>query len=289
MNYLSQNYGNASIFYPNNTGWLGSFTKLEPSHTLVTVDYSQAGLASGVSIQNVAFLLDIQTNPQLIISNRQIAGAGSLVLSFIISGGYGGVDYKLSIVATLSDATVRTDVVEVKVEGDDDMDCGCPPFRVVPIPKGYQQAQLSQDGVYATGFIRYYVQDTPPLGPNVMDQWWDTTSNMLLEYATDGVHSFWYNFNEVLVTAQPSTSLYYQAGAGQTVFDTTLPDAFGRSYIITSLSIVVMYVNGVRLMPNTGSIGDYNLDATLSRVTFLKPLVAGDIVTLSLAESTLMS
>jgi hypothetical protein len=201
----------------------------------------------------------------------------------------GGITYNLSAVATLSDTSVRTDNVQVEVTGDDAMGCCTPsgtPQGLMPIPAGYQQAGLSQNGIYATGLIRYFVGASAPLGANVMDQWFDTNSAALLEYITDGVHSFWFNPTNPIVPSGPSSSLYYVAAQGQTIFHTTLPDAQGQTYLMTAKTLVAFYVNGVLFTPHIGSIGDYLLNVATSTATVDKPLIANDTVTFRISEGT---
>ena len=285
MNYMASSYGNATYFYPDNSGLAGSFTKSVDAQTLVTLDYSSA-LAAGKTITKVSFILDVQTNPQLIISAMQIVGAQNII-EFIVSGGYSGVQHQLSVVATVSDTTVRTDIVNISIAGDSgDCDpCG-KSTMLMPIPPGYQQASLSQNGVYASSFIRYFVGAAPPLGANVMDQWWDTNSNSLLEYITDGVHSYWYNPAAPITPSGPSSSLYYSAVQGQKVFNTTLADEAGQTYVLTPASIIALYVNGVLYTPNVGTIGDYALNIATSTATLNKALVANDVVTFRIAEGS---
>lgn len=283
MNYMASSYGNATYFYPDNSGLAGSFTKSVEAQTLVTLDYSST-LAAGKTITKVSFILDVQTNPQLIISAMQIIGVQNIV-EFIVSGGYSGVQHQLSVVATLSDTTVRTDLVNISIAGDSgDCDpCG-KSTMLMPIPPGYQQANLSQNGVYASSFIRYFVSNVPPLGANIMDQWFDTNSGALLEYITNGVHSYWYNSTSPVTPSGPSSSLYYAATAGQKIFHSTLPDAGGQTYLMTPATLVAVFVNGVLYTPNVGAIGDYVLDVASSTVTLNKALVASDVVTLRIAE-----
>ena len=131
----------------------------------MTFDYTNI-LTPGVTLQSVSFILDVQTNPQLIISGMELVGQSN-ILSFIVSGGMGGISYNLSAVAKLSNSVVRTDLVMVEVTGDSDMGCCTPSGTaqgLMPIPAGYQQASMSQNGVYATGLIRYFISNVEPLG-----------------------------------------------------------------------------------------------------------------------------
>jgi hypothetical protein len=287
MNYISLNYNNAAYFYPDNSGNVGNFTKAVPSQTLVTFDYTSIFTATQ-TITQVAFLLDVQTNPQLVISGLQIVGAKN-ILSWIVSGGLGNITYNLSAVVTLSDNSVRTDVVQIQVIGDDDVGCcnpcGGQPIGVTSIPPGYQQAGLIQNGIYINSQIRYYVSNTAPIGANIMDQWYNTNNDTLYEYITDGNTSWWQNPANPLVPSGPSNSLYYIATQGQTVFHTTSPDAQGQMYTLTTNSLVALYVNGVLYTPNVGSVGDYLLNVSSSTATLGKGLTSGDIVTFRIGVS----
>jgi hypothetical protein len=92
--------------------------------------------------------------------------------------------------------------------------------------------------------------------------------------------SQWESFYGVQRAA--TMSLWYAALAGQTVFLTSTPDLHGNTFVIdpTMPEGVVPHVNGARLMPSgPGSAeGDFDFDAAASRITFLRPLRAGDIV-----------
>lgn len=157
------------------------------------------------------------------------------------------------------------------------------PIGVKPIPAGYQQASMAPNGVYATGLIRYFVSNTPPLGANVMDQWWNTNTGTLLEYVTDGVSSWWFTAQGQITPAGPSNSLYYPATDQQTIFYTTLPDAYGKTILLTPNSLVTIFVNGVLYVPqgNSGQVswGDYSVDVPSSSIIMANPLVLDDIVT----------
>lgn len=283
MNYMASSYGNATYFYPDNSGYAGGFTKTIEAQTLVTLDYSQT-LNTGVTVAKVAFLLDVQTNPQLIISGMKIVGQTNIV-EFIVSGGYSGVQHQLSIVATLSDTTVRTDIVKISIAGDSsDCDpCG-KTTMLMPIPPGYQQASLAQNGVYASSFVRYFVSDKTPLGANIMDQWYNTNTGALFEYITNGVHSYWFNPGIApVVPSGPSSSLYYIATDLQAIFETTVPDQFGLTYVLDDTVTTLVYVNGVLYMPS--DIGDYIVDLVNSAIVFNIPLTDNDIVTIRIASA----
>jgi hypothetical protein len=270
------NFSNAAQFYPDNSGELGGFAKAPVAQTLVTLDYTQAlSFTPGVTIKKVAYILDVQTTPLLIISNSAIAGA---LLTFILSGGWGGITYNLTVQATLSDNTVRTDVLQIEVMGDDCMGYdSCRPvgraIRPAPIPDSYNQALLSgQCSSYKSGCITYFICDTPPTTPRVLDQWFNTTNHTVQEYLTDGVNFWWQPFYVDVKYA--ASSLYYQANANQNSFYTLAPDMNGKSGMINATNVVQAYVNGVRLVPGS----DFTVNQQASTVTFARPIPLDDIV-----------
>jgi hypothetical protein len=267
------NFSNAAQFYPDNTGQVGGFTKSPMAQTLVTLDYSQS-LATGVTITKVAYVLDIQTTPLLIISNSNISVN---LLTFIISGGWSGITYNLTVQSTLSDTTVRTDVLQIEVMGDDMRYDPCFPQSraIVPcnIPKSYQQAFLSSScGSYKSACITYYICDTAPVNPNVMDQWYNSVNHTVQEYLTDGMTFWWQPFFVDVKYAQ--SSLYYLSTANQTNFVTTAPDLRGNAGIINIGNVVQAYVNGVRLVP----VQDFTVNQLTSTVTMLRPIPVSNIV-----------
>jgi hypothetical protein len=269
------NFSNAAQFYPDNTGQIGTFSKSPIAQTLLTLDYSQS--MPGIAITKVSYVLDVQTTPLLVISNSVIT---SQLLTFIVSGGWSGVTYGLTIQASLSNATLRTDVLEIEILGDDCMryDPCCPPMGKPicppsPIPKAYQQAIMSTScSSYKSSCITYYICDTAPVNPNVMDQWYNTANHAIWEYLTDGVNFWWQPFSVNVKYA--AASLYYQATAGQTLFYTFFPDMQGKSAVMNLNDVVQVYVNGVRLVPTS----DYTVDQFNSGVTLLRPIPVTDIV-----------
>jgi hypothetical protein len=267
-------FSSAAQFYPDSTGQIGTFIKSPMAQTLVTLDYSQI-LTSGITIKKVSYVLDVQTTPLLVISNSNIT---TTLLNFIISGGWSGIVYNLTVQATLSNSAVRTDVLTIEVMGDNCM--GYDPCRpvgraIVPcsIPTSYQQAILSSDcSSYKSGCITYYICDAPPVNPNVMDQWYNTTDHTVQEYLTDGV-TFWWQPFQVAVASQ-SFSLYYLATNNQNLFHTTTPDINGKSFVFNATMTVWASVNGVRLVP----VSDFTVDPVKSTVKMLRNIPLNDVV-----------
>lgn len=195
MNIAVQKYSSAALFYPDTTGDVGDFFKEQNAQTLVTFDYSTVLTGEAMVTTIDSFYLDIQTNPPLIISKANIGGANNSQLSFILSAGFGGVTYALSVTTSLS-GTLKTDVLHVNVLIPDDDDACCSPAAVplAAIQSGNQQAELENmrsGGIYGSGFIRYYVSPTDPIGPKLMDYWYDTANEDTYIYVTDGVTSYW--------------------------------------------------------------------------------------------------
>jgi hypothetical protein len=81
-----------------------------------------------------------------------------------------------------------------------------------------------------------------------------------------------------------TSSLYYLATAGQTVFPLSTADRFGHVFAFNQTATEGLHglVNGVRLEPTV----DYTVDTAASSVTFLRPLVANAIVTFDILTPT---
>jgi hypothetical protein len=280
------NFSNAAQFYPDSTGKIGTFLKSPAAQTLMTLDYSH-NLATGVTVTKVAYILDVQSTPLLIISNSVTTAQ---MLTFILSGGWAGLTYDLTIQATLSTGGVRTDVLTIEIVGDDCMKydpcclpMGKPLSAPSRIPKTFQQAAMSSDcSVYKSSCISYYICASAPVNPNVMDQWYNTINHGIYEYLTDGVNFWWQPF--FVNVKYAVASLYYQARAGQTVFSTLAPDMLGNSGVINPTDFVQAYVNGVRLVPTT----DFTF-AGPSTVTLLRPIPATDIVMIDILAPTVIT
>ncbi len=79
-------------------------------------------------------------------------------------------------------------------------------------------------------------------------------------------------------------TLWYRAVAGQTVFPLTTPALDGRTFVLDDEypEQLDVSVNGIRIMPKPVSAadGDWVVDETTSVVTLLRPLRAGDMVSI---------
>jgi hypothetical protein len=198
------NYGNATRYYADTTGVLGSFYKTPEDKTQVTIDYSNMlPTTQDLGIAKIGFKLDIGTQPPLLISGAGIQGAHNIVV-FIVSGGVAGVTYKLNIVASLSDdETVYNHLLEIFIPVPVGADCGCGPMFSRTVPFSYQGRPVSpvfqeanilngNNSRFGSSFIGYWVSTTPPRGANILDHWFDPDDGVLYERATDGVNVFWH-------------------------------------------------------------------------------------------------
>lgn len=195
------NYSNNAYFYADDSGVLGSFTKMPDARTQVTVDYSSL-LAEpqydGLTILSVSYLLNYGSAPQLIVSGSSIQGQNN-ILSFIVSGGLNGLKYILQINATLSDnQTINSQLLEVVVSAPGTTDsCDCPPSgrfaSPLPISSVYQQASIlnGDQTKFGSSFVVFWVSDQAPITANILDRWYNTQDGLIYDRATDGNTVFW--------------------------------------------------------------------------------------------------
>jgi hypothetical protein len=185
MNYpypIPGSQGNQNAFVASNTGVLGDVDQPLDGRTLVTVDYSQ--LTPGVTLTGYSFRVSPGGEPQLWLDKSAI-GNPATSFSFYISGGIGGRQYQVTIIATLGDAERRSDVLNVNVLGDG---CGCTPS----LPMSWYQDVTSSDGsIIVNDAPRFFVSGTPPVGANVLDRWYNTTSGLFYDYVSVGVGTLW--------------------------------------------------------------------------------------------------
>jgi hypothetical protein len=280
-------FNNGAQFYPDPTGDVGNLYKVVDDQTLVVFDYTSL-LASGVTVQNVAsFTLDIQTNPQLIISNTNIPDANKKKLSFVVSAGVGGVLYDLTANVTMSDASIHTHVLHVNVVSPTIDSCCAPGSVPIAISAGGQQALLVEGGVYGNTMPRYYVSQTAPPAPLVFDRWYNSATGVISDYVTDGVSGWWQSLYSLDVNLTKVT-LYYFATASQITFNTTTLDIFNNQIPLKDTYALDVLINGVRSLPQTpdGVSGDYVTNISASTVTFKQALIPNDVVIFDIVEIT---
>jgi hypothetical protein len=213
------NFRNQAYFYAQGSGGpLGSFSKSMAARSNINIDYTAI---SGFTITNLSFVLNIQTEPPLVVSQPVIAGQNN-ILSFVLSAGFGGVDYSISINSG-SGNTLRTDTLLVCIEAPYDQHCGCSQCGHEPcdccdsiLDLKEQMATLAPNvNTFGSNFIQYYVSPTPPQNPNLLDKWYNTTNNTVYNYESNGVTNYW----------QP------EFGTGNTVF--TGPVTINNSLTVT--------------------------------------------------------
>lgn len=171
---------NPNAFVADNTGFLGDVDQSPDAKTLVSVDYSQ--LTQGVTLTGYSFRVSPGGSPQLWLSGSAITGAS---LSFYVSGGIGGVQYTVEVIATLGDTELRTDTLNVNIQGDG---CSCVALAPVPVTSGV----VSSDGLIIVNTSpRFFVSATPPVGPNVLDRWYDVVTDQIFDYVSNGPITYW--------------------------------------------------------------------------------------------------
>jgi len=191
----------SAYFYADTTLALGPLVKNLQDQTLVIIDYSQ--LTSFV-VDGYDFLVDVTSNPALVISYPELNPQGDL-LTFLLSGGIVGQQYNLSV-NTVADINSRTDVLTINIPSSSG-DCSF----INPVPQIYSQLPVGDptQGYVNTG-VRYFWGAAPPNAPNVMDQWYDPTADTLYEWVTDGVSYFWQVIMSAgLVSEAPTDNMLY--------------------------------------------------------------------------------
>jgi hypothetical protein len=89
-------------------------------------------------------------------------------------------------------------------------------------------------------------------------------------------------------TKAATASLYYQGVLNQMVYPLTTPDLFGNSHTLDPVEAVEVYLNGVRLTPDGGSIpGDYSVSVATSTITLATIPPTGSIVTIDVLQDPL--
>ena len=173
-------FDSLGYFYANSTNKLGVFSKSIDSDTLVSVDYSGVVDSHGI-LSSFLFTVDIGSAPPLLINSPGINGN---VLSFVVAMGVAGVSYELTIGLTFGDNSTRNDTLGVNIPNGM-VSAGVPNI----ISNGNP---LTGDGaIFVNSGIRYFVSYNQPPNPNIMDQWWDLTTNILYVYASNGFTSSW--------------------------------------------------------------------------------------------------
>ncbi len=203
---IPANRSNAAYFYATGLGGqLGVYPKSMPAKTMLTVDYSGVvgvpnppNVGGSVGITNISFVLGTQTLPPLVVSNP-VLQAQMNVLTFVLSGGFAGVQYELSINATLSNGVLRTDVLTIDIPPpyEDDCacsSCGCSPCECRDTIDDLQDQMASlatDDSIFGTNFVRYYVSYSEPAPASLFDKWYNPATGVISNYVSNGIASRW--------------------------------------------------------------------------------------------------
>lgn len=265
MNYpylIPSAQSDTAAFVANSTLQLGTYVKPLGARTQISVDYSSA--VPPVLINNFSFRVRPGGEPQLWISDSDL-GAGADFITFFIEGGIGGRAYEVVIHTMLASGEVRSDVLNVQVLGGDNC---CPAFVLPALPN---QDQTSGDGsIIVNTAPRFFISGSIPVGANVLDRWYDTTTGELYDYISNGITSLWQlagsgggggggsGSGVIILTIAP-----IQPDGSTTVF--TLTSLLGRPVTITTSNTLFVSVDGVWQQP------DVQYAAVNNQVSFVQP------------------
>jgi hypothetical protein len=190
------------FFYADDTLTFGPLVKEIKDQTLVIIDFSFITPPHTVTGYN--FSIDVTSNPALVISYPQLNVTND-VLSFLVSGGIAGQQYNVAITTNV-DINARTDILVVSIPSSSG-ECA----TINPVPTIYSQLPLGEPTQgYVNSAVRYFWGDAPPNAPNVMDQWYSPSEQILAEWATDGVDYFWQTIMSAnLVSEAPQNGAIY--------------------------------------------------------------------------------
>jgi hypothetical protein len=207
------NTDSAYYYVSVNTGSsLVTHVKQLTEQTLVVIDYSQ--IEPTTTVDGFSFSVDVTSNPALVVSYAQLLQSGAAgelsslgsQLIFLVSGGIAGQMYTLGISVT-SSGVDWTDWLSIQIPSS--ADCACETIN--PVPALYTQLPLGEPTQgYVNSGVRYFWGAAPPSNPNVMDQWFNTDTETLSEWVTDGVIFGWEVVASTnLVIEAPEDSILY--------------------------------------------------------------------------------
>ena len=189
----------SAYFYADATLAFGPLVKQPLDQTLVVLDFTTAA----ISIDSFDFTVDVSSNPKLVIAYPHLDSTG-FILSFLLSGGISSQQYNISIVIGSSSGS-HTYLLTINIPSSGD--CACETIN--PVPALYTQLPLGSDG-YVNSAARFFWGSAPPTNPNVMDQWYNASTQTLYERVSDGVDFFWRTlYSPNLVVDAPSSGLIY--------------------------------------------------------------------------------
>lgn len=175
--------GDPASFVANTSLTLGSLDKPLDARTLVTVSY--ASVVPADTVESYSFRVKPGGEPQLWVSETALDTTNT-ILTFFISGGITGKAYDIIISAELASGGIRSDSLTVNVLGDG---CGC---MAIPWPTYPLGNAVSGDGAITINTApRFFVSATTPIGANVLDRWYNSTTGNIYDFVTNGLTSWW--------------------------------------------------------------------------------------------------
>lgn len=257
--------GDVASFVANTTLVLGTLDKPLDARTLVTVDYSQ--LTPTVEIENYSFRVRPGGEPQLRLDASAVDVTLSL-LTFYAEGGIAGQAYEIIINAKLANTEVRSDTLMVNVLGGDG--CGCMVWPTLSASPG----SVSGDGSLIVNTApRFFVSATTPIGANVLDRWYNSTTGDIYDFVTNGLTSWWEKstvgggggYGAQVVTMNPITP-----DGVTTTFTLTATD--GTTVDIPTANTLLVSVDGVWQEP------EVQYAASVDQLAFAQPPLLDSIV-----------
>jgi len=155
----------------------------------------------------------------------------------------------------------------------------------------YGNAILSDNYFYANGVpiptgIVYTASTSPPAGPDLADQWYDTANDVLYEYISDGTSQYWVDVNSpafaggvvanVAISGSmiPNANLVYNIGSPSTVFNTAYINTVNVSASVNSSLINVgTLANATAIVLQTNGANAISIDGS-QNLTFANRLRA---------------
>jgi hypothetical protein len=155
----------------------------------------------------------------------------------------------------------------------------------------FGNAILSNNYLYANGVpiptgIVYTASPAPPAGPDIADQWYDTTNDVLYEYISDGTSQYWVDVNSpafaggvvanVAISGSliPNANLVYNIGSPSTVFNTAYINTVNVSAALNSSLINVgILANTAGIVLQTNGANAISIDSS-QNLTFANRLRA---------------
>lgn len=226
-------------FVASSTGMLGAYAKSIDARSFISVDYSR--VIPAATLQSYSFKIKPGGEPQLWVDGAVLTAPA--LLTFYVNGGIGGRAYEVTINAKQTNGEIRTDLLNVQILDDD---CGCPSV----VPSSLLSNVISGvSGIYSNNAPKLYVGGVAPVGANVLDQWFDTTSGNIYEYISDGITNTWRLLSAgtgILLPTNVATIVKLApiaADGATTTF--TLRTILGQVVNIGSASDVLVSVDGI--------------------------------------------